>query len=98
MRTTYLSSRKHDIEISMKEEDARLCYHQGVCDDDVKSVCQMDYIKQQLAVISSEALEEVLVDYGCEFDENDRTDMEELVVWLAAGNILEDIAEEKATV
>jgi len=90
-RITYVGC----IDLEMTLEDAKACYHQGRCDDDVEAAMETDYIKEQLTQLTNEEIRETLYEYGCEFDENDRNDMESLIVWLAAGNIIEDYFEEE---
>jgi hypothetical protein len=74
----------------MTEKDARAAYHGGVCDDDVKALCTKDYIKEQLKNISKEDIQNILDNYGCDYDEDSIADMQECLIWLAAGDIVED--------
>ena len=82
------------IDFEMTLDDAKKCYHQGKCDADVDIVMKKQYIKEQLSEFNNEQIKNSLLECGCEFDENDRNDMESLIVWMAAGNIVEDYLEE----
>lgn len=89
----YLGVKSH--EFWMTEADARKCYHSGNCDDDVEEVMKSEYIKRQLAEIPGDEMDKILIEYGVEFDEKDRHEMESLIVWLAAGDIVDFIYENK---
>ena len=92
--TTFLTTREgKDIYLTLTGTDAKASYHSGNCDDDVEQTMKFQYVKDQLKEISDADLESTLTECGCEFNEKDRHKMEGLFVWLAAGNITEEIAE-----
>lgn len=96
LKTAYFDAYEHGcFEIKLNDHDVHSCYHMGVCDGDVEAAMEQDYIKEQVSKITNEALEKVLVSYGCDFDEKDRHDMEALIVWLAASDIQEQESEEE---
>ena len=82
----------HDVELNIKVEDARKCYHQGLCDDDIARLQKKEYIKKQLNPIPLDTLCSILDEYGCEFDEgDDKEELEGIVLWLACGDIIDEI-------
>lgn len=92
-RCTYLST--SCFEFQLTRNDAEQCSHMGRCDEDVEVVRKKKYVKRQLDELSDEDLKEILKEYSC-YDEGDtRDDMEAYIVWLAAGNIVEDIHEQE---
>jgi len=91
MRTTTFDAWKYGcFDFQMTEHDAHLCYHQGQCDDDVERVMQLDYIKKQLAEISTDAMVEAISEYGPDLASADRHEIEMFIVWIAAGNIVDE--------
>lgn len=81
-----------NIEISMTLEDAKHCSHQGHCDEDVKEVLLQPYIQQQLKNYSNKEMEQELKEYAIEDVETfDRQTLEEYIIWLVAGNIMDEI-------
>ena len=86
--------RNASFTITLTLDDAKKCYHEGVCDNDVNEVCQQEYVKKQMEGLSIHDVADVLNNYGCEYDDGDS--IEELFstcVWLAAGDILDDVKE-----
>ena len=80
-----------DIELSMTLEDAHYCSHQGDCDDDVTEVSLKPYIQKQLKEYSNPQLIKALKEYAIEdCDKFNRKQLEEYIVWLIAGNIIDD--------
>ena len=91
---TYVSS----IEFMMKYSDAKMCSHIGRCDDDCEIACDMPYIRKQLDQLSDKQMELAIREYGIEFEEYKgkeipRNVLELYIVWLAAGNITDDVYE-----
>jgi len=81
------------FEISMTKNEAYLGSHQGKCDDDVAYLLTLPKIKRQLAKISDEVLMAELSEYGAwdGIELANRADNEARIIWIAAGNIREDI-------
>lgn len=80
------------FEIAMTKKQAISASHPGPCDLDVQALLSVPDIKRQLAKISDSDLADELRDYGA-WDEKElliRADNEERIVWIAAGNIVED--------
>ena len=96
---TYLSSfsgKEYGFELTV--EDAHKGYHEGICDDDCKELHQVPYIKKQLAEFSESTMMDICAEYGIdECEHYDRNELEEVIIWLAAGNVLDDIFEENTT-
>lgn len=83
------------FEIQMTKKQALSVSHNGVCDDDVACLLMLPTIKRQLAKISDNALAAELPEYGAWNDEElaDRKANESRIIWIAAGNIREDMYE-----
>jgi len=81
------------FEIEMTKEQANIGYHQGQCDDDVEYLLTIPKIKRQLAKISDADLIAELSDYGAWNNKelSNRKDNELRIIWLAAGNIVDDM-------
>lgn len=80
-----------NIEIGLTEEDANHGYHMGECDDDVKELIEVDYIKEQLSKYSDEELRNAVRAYAVEDTESmNRERLEKWIVFLAAGNIIDE--------
>ena len=79
------------ITIALTMEDAKMCYHSGLCDEDVHEVCKQEYVKEQMKGYSIHDLTSVLDNYGFEYEDGKSIeDLFEDCVWLAAGDILDD--------
>lgn len=93
---TYLDG----IEFCMTAEDARMCSHMGQCDDDCEAARNIPYIRKQLDKLRCKDMEAAIREYGVEFEEYKgkrvpRATLELYVVWLAAGNIVDDLYEQE---
>lgn len=90
------------FEFGMTEQDARMCCHQGSCDDDCEAARGIPYIREQLDALTNKQMEAAVREYGVEFEEYKgrkvpREVLELYVVWLAAGDIMDELYErEKA--
>lgn len=83
----------HDnfIPIALTMEDAKKCYHEGLCDEDVHEVCQQEYVKEQIKGHSIYDFASVLDNYGFYYDVVDSVEeLFEDCVWLAAETILDE--------
>lgn len=81
------------VELYLYEDDARACHHQGRCDEDVATARTVPYIAKQLAALDPETVRKELRGYGA-WDETQLADHNEnldRVLWLAAGNITEEL-------
>lgn len=96
---TYLSSFSGmEYGFELTAEDAHKGYHQGVCDDDCKELQQVPYIKKQLAEFSESTMMAICAEYGIdECEHYDRNELEQTIIWLAAGNVVDAIFEENTT-
>jgi hypothetical protein len=80
-----------NVELGLTNEDTHICYHQGRCDEDVSQVLSQDYVREQLEKYSDKELRDSVRAYAVEdVDSFDRHRLETYVVWLVAGNIVED--------
>jgi len=78
--------------IQMTKAQAQSAAHQGQCYDDVKALCKVPSIARQLKKLSDETIKDELKEYGA-WDETellDRTENEHRLIWIAAGNIVEE--------
>jgi hypothetical protein len=83
------------FEIEMTRKQAAGASHSGACDDDVAALLLIPRIKRQLAAIPDDTLAAELQEYGA-WDEKElesRTDNEARIVWIAAGDIMENVRE-----
>ena len=79
------------ITLELTMEDAKKCYHQGICDFDVAEVCKKEYVSEQMNNYSIGEILDVLDNYGCEYDDGDsKEELFSTIVWLGAGDILEE--------
>lgn len=85
------------FEIEMTKRQAESASHPGPCDNDVEILLQDRKIKRQLAKIPDKKLAEELKEYGAWSDEEleNRKENEARIIWLAAGNIIEELYEKK---
>lgn len=81
------------FEIEMDEDTASECSHQGSCDADVKALAPKIFRPESCTV---DALKAELKEYGAWDDEqlSDDADNWERIVWIAAGNINEELVLE----
>ena len=80
-------------EIKLPIDVVRLCSHSGNCDDDVIRCMELPYVKKQLAKIDSQKLIKELSEYGA-WNENELSNHNAnlmRILWIAAGNISEEI-------
>ncbi len=84
-------SNEHPLTIALTMEDAKKCYHEGICDADLDEVCKQEYVKSQMKSRSRNDFVTILNEYGLEYEETDTTEeLFGLCVWLAAEGILDD--------
>lgn len=83
--------------IEMTKNEAHTGSHQGQCYDDVKYLLTLPKIKKQLSKISDDDLVSELKEYGAWDNEElkNRNDNEERIIWISAGNIVEEINEKR---
>jgi hypothetical protein len=84
------------FEIQMTRKQALACSHQGDCADDVNALIKSKQISRPRKC-TPENLKKELSEYGAWEEnelENDTTNWER-IVWLAAGNIKEDLHERR---
>jgi len=92
MKTAYFN--RFSIDMTLKQAES--ASHQGQCYDDVVVLCEVPEIKAQLAGIADDDLARELAEYGA-WDEEElasRADNELRIIWIAAGNIVDDIEGE----
>ena len=80
------------FEIKMTLAQAEGASHQGQCDDDVAALLAEPSIKRQLAKIPSASIAAELKGYGA-WDDEELADVaanQARIVWLAAGDIVEE--------
>lgn len=85
------------IQLEMTLEQARSASHSGQCDADVAELMRVPKIHSQLNKIDPEELSLELAEYGA-WDEEERADHQanlERLVWLAAGQIVDDEFERR---
>lgn len=83
--------------IEMTADQARGAHHRGACDDDVAALLCDTKIRAQLAKISPEAIADALAELGA-WSEDELSDADEndaRIVWIAAGNICDDLEARK---
>ena len=81
--------------ITMTKEQAKNASHQGTCDDDVKALSELPQIKRQFKKINPADIAKELQEYGA-WDEVELSDHDQniqRILWIAAGNIREEIKE-----
>jgi hypothetical protein len=85
------------FEIEMTLAQAQGASHQGACDDDVAALLKVASIKRQLAKIPAASIAAELSEYGA-WDDAELADVaanHARIVWIAAGNIVEEQHEKK---
>lgn len=83
------------FELKMRYEDCKNCTHSGSCDYDVECTRNLDYIREQLDKLSNDQLFGYVSEYiydDIEDKENNREWLEQYTIWLAAGDLIDDIA------
>ena len=82
------------FEIEMTRKQALSASHMGRCDEDVQALVSHPKIKRQLKKISDEKLRDELREYGAWDHEElqDREENELRIIWIAAGNIADELA------
>jgi len=86
------------FELMMKYGDAKACCHPGPCDYDCEGVMQLPYMRQQLDQLTNKQIEVAVREYGVQFEEYEgrevpRNILELYLVWLAAGDIVDEVYE-----
>ena len=84
------------IELNISLDDALSGSHPGQCDDDVKSLSDLPYIREQLDKIDPGVLVDELLEYGA-WDRYELIDHEtnlQRILWLACGDIREESTNE----
>jgi hypothetical protein len=85
------------INLQITKEEAQQGSHQGQCDDDVRGLSQKPRIAKQLKVVDAKQLRDELQGYGA-WDEVELSDHEQnlqRLLWLACGQILDDLYEKQ---
>ncbi len=79
--------------IQMTKAQALSASHSGACDDDVAALLKLPAIRRQLKRIADVDLVAELDEYGAWDDAQlrDRAVNESRIIWLAAGNIREEL-------
>ena len=83
--------------IEMTKEQAHDVSHQGACDNDVKELIKVPKIARQLKKINPDLIRAELKEYGA-WDEVELSDNDanfERIIWIAGGNIKEELYERK---
>lgn len=96
MNAPWFSTGSGRIELQLTLEQARSASHQGQCDEDVRALSQQPDITKQLNAIDPALLREELREYGA-WDEQERQDHQQnlqRILWLAAGDIVDDAVME----
>ena len=88
------------FEIAMTKKQAAECSHPGACDQDVAALVKTPAIARQLRRIPNVDLVAELQEYGAWDAQElaDRAANDRRIVWLAAGNILEEHYESEGQI
>lgn len=83
--------------IELPEEVINMCHHSGPFDADIDYCMELPEIKAELAEIDPATLVKELSEYGAWDAEElaDHTDNLRRILWLAAGNIKDDMFNEQ---
>ena len=84
-------SNLHMLPLNITKAQARMASHQGECDDDVETLCNVPAIARQLAKLDPAKVASELREYGA-WDNVELADHQQNLrrfVWLAAGDIVE---------
>jgi hypothetical protein len=79
------------VELWLTLDDARSAHHQGQCDDDVRDLSEVPYVKAQLDALGPDAVRKELKEYGA-WAADELADHErnlQRLLWLAAGDVVE---------
>ena len=83
------------FEIQMSLKEAKSASHPGPCDEDVDALLKLPKIAKQLDKIGHDRIRDELREYGA-WDEEELANWEDCkarIVWIAAGNICEEVFE-----
>lgn len=82
------------FEIKMTRKQAASASHPGPCDADVMALSKVPAIARQLAALDPSAVRAELREYGAWTEEElaDHAQNLQRVLWIAAGNIKEELA------
>lgn len=89
-KTASLDSVHSHLELILNKEDIPIAYHPGECIDGIETVRKKEYVKAQLAKFSTQSMIEILDNVGYAFDENDRDEIEQLIVFEAAAQLADE--------
>ena len=83
--------------IAMTKKQAAACSHPGACDADVAALVGTPAMERQLRRIPDVDLVAELKEYGAwdDLELHNRIQNERRIVWVAAGNIMDEIHESK---
>ena len=82
------------FELEMTKRQAKSVSHLGSCDNDVEILLQDKKIKRQLKKIPDDKLRTELKEMGIDLENiQTRHDLEMYIVWIAGGNIMDDVKE-----
>ena len=79
-----LTMKYDEFSLTLNEEDILSSATPDDCDGNKDEVARKDYVQEQLRGLSTKQLRKVLDNMDIEYDENDRRNIESLVVWDAA--------------
>lgn len=80
-----------DVEFMLKGSEVNSICHPGPNDCDVIKVLKLDYVQEQLKVLSDEFLQSIIQYYGATIEDYEtREDFEMFLVWSAAWDIFEE--------
>lgn len=89
---TYYNSSDYGNDLRLTMHDAKLCSHQGSCDEEVFRVSELPYVVRQVSKLDPEQLRKELYEYGA-WDDNELKDHSQNIqrwIWISAGNITEE--------
>lgn len=89
------------FEFGMYYEDAKMCCHLGDCEDDCEIVRNIPYVREQLDKLTNEQMETAVRECGIGFEEYDGRDvprdvLELYLVWVSAGEIVDEVYERES--
>lgn len=82
------------FEIELTKQQASIASHPGQCDADVGALLHVPKVRRMLNRINPDLIREELKEYGAWNDDelNNNDQNRARIVWIAANNIMEDIA------